>query len=161
MIGKDGREVGRKNCRRRSTAFGTVRGELGLLRFNSTGGDIRVRSGGGSVVLWICPLTRCARSSFASLSFVPSFCDRSHSGAKEGEQSGGGGGVSSFERSVDLAPARPPARPLSMSRRRPSSCVTAVASASAVAATFSKSTVDVPHLPSSFSSPSASSVDWR
>ena len=126
MIGKDGREVGRKNCRRRSTAFGTVRGVLGLLRFNSTGGDIRVRSGGGSVVLWICPLTRCARSSFASLSFVPSFCDRSHSGAKEGEQSGGGGGVSSFERSVDLAPARPPVhcpcrdvvRPVACDRRR-------------------------------------------
>ena len=92
----------------------------------------------GSISWYDCCLRGRQSLLIIRLSFVPSFCDRSHSGTKEGEQA-----AASLRSSGRLVRARP----LSMWRRRPSSCVTAVASA--VAATFSKNTVAIPHLPSS------------
>ena len=107
--------------------------------------------GGSSVLPWICSLGTglLVRSLIIRLSFVPSFCDQSHSGTNEREQAASprwsGWLVGWFRRhSRPWSSVYPP---LSMSRSRrgrPSSCVTVT---SVGAETFSKIKVALSRLP--------------
>ena len=94
LIGKDGgkaaREVGRKNCRPLSiNCIGIEeRSEQNSGFSVSTPLSATFMFGGSSVLPWICSLGTglLVRSLIIRLSFVPSFCDQSHSGTNEREQ---------------------------------------------------------------------------
>ena len=108
--------------------------------------------GGSSVLPWICSLGTglLVRSLIIRLSFVPSFCDQSHSGTNEREQAASprwsGWLVGWFGRHSRPWSSVYPPLSMSRSRRRgrPSSCVTVT---SVGAETFSKIKVALSHLP--------------